>query len=368
MPDVADTLLAWRQERQALMRGLPAAAYMDEEIFRREGDTVFKKTWVFVAFRHEFTKTGDVQPVEVGGRPIFIVRQRDGGIAAFHNACRHRCLQLVDAPGNVGSLIRCPYHAWAYGLDGALRSAPYFGGTDHQPPKGFSAAEHGLVPVRCAVWEDWIFVNLSGDAEPFESYAAPLIRRLEGIDFRDLVPVATLDFGEVAANWKFLMENFIEPYHVQFVHPKTTDQPLTDHQTFIEGNCLGSLVDLPADFGGMDALAVSSRYLTLFPIFILGRYVPDQLGVYLNQPLGPGRTRQKRVIYRTDGVLPPADEVEAVKRLWWAVHKEDHAICERMQLGRASPVAETGGLLSPFWEDSVRAFQELVVDRLTGQV
>ena len=219
--------------------------------------------------------------------------------------------------------------------------------------------------MRVHVWHDWIFVNLSGDAPAFEDYAEPLINRLEGIDFSKVQPIGMLEFGEVSTNWKFIMENFIEPYHVQFVHSSTTNQPLNDHYTIVDGNCLGSAVDLKEEVGTSGSLGVSSRYLTLFPNFILGRYFPDQIGVYLNIPLGPGRMIQKRALYTTEGQQLSQDEIEELKQLWWDVHKEDHEMCERLQLGRSSPVAEQGGVLSPHWEDSVRAFQELVANQVT---
>ena len=129
--------------------------------------------------------------------------------------------------------------------------------------------------------------------------------------------------------------------------------------------CLGSAVDLDDSDQVEGSLSVSSRYLTLFPNFIIGRYFPDQLGVYLGVPVDSGHTTQKRVIYTTEGQSLSATEIEELKQLWWDVHKEDHAICERMQLGRESPVAENGGLLSPHWEDSVRAFQTMIAVAVT---
>ncbi len=228
-----------------------------------------------------------------------IVRDDAGEIAGFQNVCRHRCLTLVVEKKNVGKLIRCPYHAWAYDLKGNLRATPHFGGTDKHVFAGFNPAEHGLAPVRVHQWNDWIFVNLDGKAAPFEEYAAPLISRLTGIDLTKVDPFAVLDFGEIATNWKFIMENFIEPYHVQFVHSSTTDQPLSDHYTIVDGRCLGSAVDLKAEDTGAASLAVSSRYLALFPNFILGWYFPDQMGVYLNIPLEAGKTAQKRAMYTT---------------------------------------------------------------------
>ena len=365
MPSDIAGLLSCFWQNDGPAHGLPPAAYTDEAFWQIECDTVFAEGWVCAGFAHEIAQPGDVMPVTLAGRPLLLVRNGRGEIGAFHNICRHRCLKLVDEPKNVGKLLRCPYHAWAYDLDGALRAAPHFGGPDRQWPEGFDPADSGLLPVRVAVWHDWIFVNLDGKATAFEHYAAPLFRRLEGIDFAKVEPVATLDFGEVAPNWKFIMENFIQPYHVQFVHMTTTDQPLMDHTTFVDGPCLGSAVDLEAESGTSGSLAVSSRYLTLFPTFILGRYFPDQIGVYLNLPLGAGRTLQKRAIYSTEGQRLSEPEIEGLKKLWWDVHKEDHAMCERLQLGRSSPAAEDGGLLSPHWEDSVRAFQELVARAVT---
>ena len=345
--------------------GLPPEAYTGDGFWQAECESVLKNNWVCAGIAHELKETGDVVPVTVAGQPILLVRNVAGEITAFHNVCRHRCLTLVEEPGNVGKLIRCPYHAWAYDLAGNLKASPHFGGTNQHDTEGFDRESKGLVPVRTHVWQDWIFVNLSGNAPEFEDYAAPLISRLEGIDFAKLNPIGILDFGVIETNWKLIMENFIEPYHVQFVHASTTDQPLEDHYTIIDGNCMGSAVDLKEESGTAGSLGVSSRYLTLYPNFIVGRYFPDQMGVYLNIPISPTQMMQKRVLYTTEGQDLTADEVEGLKKLWWDVHKEDHEMVERMMKGRASPVAADGGLLSPVWEDSVRAFQEKIVADLT---
>ncbi len=346
-----------------LTHGLPAMAYTDADFFQLEQEKLFPDSWMCVAYAHDLPKTGDVSPVEVAGRPILLVRNADGDIGAFQNVCRHRCMKLVDAPKNVGKLLKCPYHAWSYDLLGKLRSAPHFGGIDNQTPENFNFDDHGLVPVPCGTWGHWVFVNLNGNAGALSDHVAPLANRLNGVDLSDLKLVGVLDFGEVDTNWKFLMENFIEPYHVPVVHSSTTDQPLADHYVVNDGTCLGSAVDIDRAEGvegRAGSLNVSSRYLTLFPNFVLGRYFPDQLGVHVNLPVASGKTRQYRAIYKTDGVEPCEQEGQALKKLWWDVHKEDHEMCERLQQGRASAVAAEGGVLSPCWEISVRRFQELV--------
>ncbi len=351
----------------ALARGLPREAYTSEAFFAAENERLFAKAWVFAGFAHELEKPGDAVPVTVAGQPMMLLRDRGGEVRAFHNVCRHRGALLVDAPGNVGRVITCPYHAWAYGLDGALRTTPHFAGPDRHDHPGLDRACTGLVPVRVALWQDWIFVNPSGTACEFADFIAPLARRLESVDLAHMTAVATVDLGEVRTNWKFLMENFIEPYHVQYVHKTTTEQPLADHATLIDGHCLGSVVEISnkdarkgGGKGGGETLAVDSWYLTLFPNFVLGRYHPDQIGVHLNEPIAPDRTRQRRVIYHTgEGALSP-EAVDGLARLWRKVHQEDHAICERLQRGRASSATADGGVLSPHWEDSLARFQDLV--------
>ncbi|WP_432471507.1 aromatic ring-hydroxylating oxygenase subunit alpha [Amphritea sp. HPY] len=357
------------KESGPLKTGLPPSAYTDEKFWEAEKAKLFPASWVLVGFAHEMAKSGDTVPVTVGDSPLILVRNQDGSIKAFHNVCRHRCLKLVDSPQNVGRLLKCPYHAWAYGLDGALRSTPYFGGEEpNSVPEGFDPQEHGLKEVQCAVWYDWIFVNVSGDAQPFDEFVAPLKNRLDGLDFEKAKLVGVIDLGIVDTNWKFLMENFIEPYHVQFVHSSTTDQPLIDHYIVDDGHCQGSAVDLDDENEGGDGsgntLAVSSRYLTLFPTFVFGRYFPDQMGVHLNIPVGPGKTLQRRAIYMTDGTELDTESAEKLKQLWIDVHKEDHEVCIRLQEGRKSTVAD-GGVLSTHWESSVRNFQEQVLEAVS---
>ena len=348
--------------------GLPSTAYASEEFFALENAKLFHHSWVFVGFAHELAQPGDAIPVSVAGRPLLLVRNGAGEIKAFHNVCRHRCLKLVDEACNVGPVLRCPYHSWTYSLDGELKLTPYFGGLEpRQVPEGFDRTSRGLVPVRFALWHDWIFVNLSDSGPDFDDFVAPLARWLRDIDFERVKHMVTLDFGEVRANWKLLMENFIEPYHVQFVHSKTTEQPLQDHYTINEADCLGSAIDIsrtPGESTRDDNLSVSSRYLTLFPNFVLGRYFPDQIGVHLNIPVSADRTYQRRAIYATGADPMSAAEVEKLAKLWHKVHKEDHAMCERLQAGRASDIAMDGGVLSPAWENSVRSFQGLIVDAL----
>jgi len=350
----------------AVMRGLPREAYLDEAYMRRENERLFARRWVFVAYAHELAKPGDLQPIAVAGQPVLLLRGKDGAIRAFHNVCSHRGAKLVENAACGKRNIVCPYHAWCYDLEGRLTAAPHFGGF-RQEAAGFDRATHGLKPIACALFHDWIFVNLDGQAPTFADYAAPLEEAMVGLDFSKLTPVAKIDLGVVKANWKFLMENFIEPYHVPIVHHSTTEQPLDEHYNIVNGLCLGSAVDIARQATNgerANTLAVSSRYLTLFPNFVMGVYAPDQLGVHLNVPLGPGTTQQYRVIYQFAGEPWSETQVAGLRQLWYRVHKEDHAIVERLQAGRQSTATADGGVLSPYWETSLYEFQRLVRDSL----
>ena len=345
--------------------GLPAKSYTDNDFWKIECDTVLSNGWLFVGFVHEFKKVGDVQPIFIAGKPILIVKNENDEIKAFHNVCSHRCLKLVNEKKNTGKLIRCPYHAWSYDLQGNLKAAPHIGGINNHKPKGFNFKEHGLKSIRVHIWNDWIFVNLNGKAKKFLEYAKPLFSKFKDLDFNKLKYTATLDFGKINTNWKFLIENFIEPYHVQFVHKTTTNQPLKDHYTIVDGMCYGSGVDVKEeDSKNSKALSVSSKYLSLFPNFIIGTYYPNQVGVYLNIPINPNTTIQKRIIYTVDGSKMSKEDIDITKKIWWSVHKEDHEMCERLQEGRSSPASNEGGLLSPHWEDGVKAFQKLIIQSM----
>lgn len=369
---MTDPLDSFRNQQAAVKHGLPGFVYTSNEFHQVENRTLFPNNWVFAGFAHQISRVGDVQPVSVGGMPIFLIRNDNGEVAAFHNACRHRCLKLIDQPGNVGNLIQCPYHSWVYNLMGELKAAPWFGGRDRKPPPDFSLQANSLLPVRCEIWHDWIFVNLDGQAEEFDQFIAPLKNQLNDLPMDQIEPVAMMDLGIVKTNWKLLMENFIEPYHVQFVHKTTTSQPLIDHHTIIDRHCLGSACHIekvpekvPGEDPGVDTsttLAVTSHYLTLFPNFVLGTYAPDQVGVHLNIPVSVNQTRQFRAIYVHRNSDMTAQQIENLKKLWYDVHREDHAMCERLQLGRESTVAQGGGWLSPCWEDSVYRFQQLVAE------
>ena len=160
--------------------GLPNEAYVSDAFAEWEQDVLLARTWACIGTGRRVPEVGDAMPLEFAGLPLFMLRGRDGEVNVFHNVCSHRGMMLMDKPTRTRGAIRCPYHSWTYDLDGSLRSTPMIGGTDSHTCEGFERAKHGLKPVRTATWFDAVFVNLSGDAEPFETFIAPVAKALEG--------------------------------------------------------------------------------------------------------------------------------------------------------------------------------------------
>ena len=109
----------------ALVHGLPGEAYVSAGFMQIENASLFSNNWIFVGYAHQLNRAGDVRPIQVAGLPLFLLRNQQGEIVAFHNVCRHRNLKLIDSEGNCGKLIRCPYHSWSYDLCGAQERPVY---------------------------------------------------------------------------------------------------------------------------------------------------------------------------------------------------------------------------------------------------
>src|SRR5262245_23951485 len=199
-------------------RGLPAPAYTSPEFFALERERVFRRHWLSVAFAHDVAAPGDAVPIEAAGVPLVLARGGDGAIRAFHNVCRHRGSAVLSGPVKGQPTLRCPYHGWAYGLDGRLRATPLWDGQRVTPRDALPRDELGLVPVRCAVFADVVFVDLSSTAPPLDQLTAPLRARWAPYATDDLRLALDVP-GEIAANWKLGIEGALENYHEAFVHP-----------------------------------------------------------------------------------------------------------------------------------------------------
>lgn len=355
---------------------LPNLAYTCDDFYALEQNTVFRDNWVFAGFRHEFDKIGDMLPCEVAGQPVVLVLAAADEIRAFHNVCRHRGAQLVTEARN-GKKFVCPNHSWSYALDGKLIARPHFHGGEKHDVNRESCHRADLALVRCATWHDWIFVNLSGDAEDFDNAIEPISRHLGDHDFSELRYCDSLQF-DIAANWKLAIENFIEPYHVFSCHPWLNDFVGMDERVApgfegrvlscgyefratdpARGGALPWFPELPADKQNR------GDWYVLFPNFAFEIF-PDQVDVFIATPRGPTRCRETIALYFVgEGAHAPryADARAHVIKNWNDLNHEDIGIIERMQVGRASDGFD-GGVLSPYWDPVQQHFARLMTQAI----
>ncbi len=357
--------------------GLPGVAYTDRDFFDAERDLTFSRNWVCAGVAGDVPAPGHQTPIEIAGIPLLLVQGADGVIRAFHNICRHRGAQLVAAPTE-GRAVVCPYHAWSYALDGTLLRTPSFCGPGVHGHDGFDPAAHGLRRVRCETWGPLIFVNLDMDAAPLGDLLAPLKARWAGYDFGLLRAGGGLRF-ELAANWKLAIENFVERYHLPFVHPQLNSVSsvkhtlhITDGERFVG---VGSRNFAPPPvtpahplptFPGLDADALKrAEYVELFPNVMIGVHA-NHVYAFIIQPVAVDRTVERfEFFFIGDAAMRPEFSAARAQMidLIALVNGEDIDIVQRLQIGCRSP-AMSGSVFSPVMEDTTHKFQKIVVERL----
>ena len=188
--------------------GMPNWFYTSPEAILEEKRKIFSPNWVGIGFGKDVPEPGDVKPVEFLGDPFIISHGRDGQIRVFHNACRHRGVKLVQEAGKTTGLLRCPYHAWCYSTEGALKQTPYVGGPGIHEHETIDKSQLGLVEVRSHTHLDVVFVNISGDAEPFEVYFKDILERWKEFDKPIYHGGEESSFKlQVETNWKLAVEN-----------------------------------------------------------------------------------------------------------------------------------------------------------------
>lgn len=190
---------------------LPAWCYTSQAVYQRELERIFRRTWICLGHENQAAQPGDYFPFELAGVPLIIARDLAGTLHAFVNQCRHRGSRIVETRGN-GRFLKCPYHAWAYAMDGSLAGTPLV-----EEDAGFAKADYPLLEVRLELWAGLMWVNLDADAPGLMDYLGDLPGRCAPWRPEELVCTYRREYA-VAANWKLYYENFNESYHVPFVH------------------------------------------------------------------------------------------------------------------------------------------------------
>ena len=327
---------------------LPAEAYADASVLRWEMEHFFDGSWVCVGRSQDLQNAGDRRAVSLGHERALLVRDGGGKLRAFYNVCRHRGHELMEVGETAsGRFVRCPYHAWAYGLDGSLKGAPGYAGV-----AGFDRADYPLVPVRIAEWQGWVFANASGDAVPFEEHVGNLGDLIGNHGSGELVTAARQDY-EVEANWKILVENYHECYHCPSIHPElckvSPPKSGEDHES--RGAWVGGSMELEehADTMSLTGQSFAPRlphlaegqerevyYYQIFPNLLISPH-PDYVLTHRLTPVAPDRTHVEcEWLFSREALASEGFDPSYATEFWHITNGQDWRACEAVQRGVSS--------------------------------
>jgi glycine betaine catabolism A len=363
----------------SLVPTLPGSWYTDPGVFAREQEAIFERQWLCAARSADIPGPGQFTVAQADSESILIVRQRDGGLRAFLNVCRHRGARVcLEASGQTTRYLRCPYHAWSYELDGRLAAAPNLA---RMPDVDRDA--YGLLPVALREWLGYAWVCLAAQPPSFEdTVIGAATARLGGPEAIDAYAPGDLAVGrrityDVAANWKLIVENFMECYHCAPIHPELTSmlpefaggyaaQYYVGHGAAFADRAAGFTIDGGAGFGRLPGLADDQdrRYyaVTIRPqVFI--NLVPDHVILHRMVPLAADRTTVICDWLFDAGVVAAGHDVSRSVELFDRVNRQDFAACARTQPSMSSRAYRNGGVLVPS-EHHIADFHSWVRDQL----
>ena len=383
---IAD-LLAQRQPGYSLPRDF----YVDEDMFRADMKAVYETDWLFACSATEIPRPGDYLTLQVGDNPIVVLRNRDGGIAAFHNTCRHRGSKLCLKDKGRANRLVCPYHQWVYELDGSLIHA-------RQMPEGFDTTQHSLTPVHVELICGMVYICLADTPPSLHRFRAGVTPYIAP-HMPDRTKVAFTSTIVEEANWKLVIENNRECYHCAANHPELLvsmvefalpDDPqvagrfqaLMDRSTS-RWDALG-LPHQPADGGNefrcirlpfnencisftMDGTSACKKLLADFTEPDLGSVrmfrVPNNWNHFLSDhiihfrvlPISANRTELRTTwLVHEDAVEGVDYDVEHLTAVWLATNSEDGLLAENNHRGilsrayRPGPYAPSEFMLNHF--------------------
>lgn len=363
----------------SLIKTLPGSTYVDPAIFEQEQIRILEEMWFCVVRSADLTKPGDFKTVQVGRENILVTRSRDKSIKAFLNVCKHRGARVcVEESGSVARNFQCPYHAWTYGLDGKLVAAPNL-----TKMPDIDRVEYGLTNVHVREWLGYVWVCLAENPPSFEEdVQGAIIERLGDAESIDLYDIEHLELGrrinyDVKANWKLIIENFMECYHCATIHPELTEvlpefadgfaaQYFVGHGAEFGGEVKGFTVD---GSEGLDKLPGvdddhDRRYyaITVRPTVFIN-LVPDHVIIHRMFPLAADRTLVECDWLYLPSVVESGKDVTKSVELFHRVNQQDFDACERTQLGMGSRSYRYGGVLVPS-EHHIGEFHEWCLAKL----
>ena len=189
--------------------------YVDLDILDLEWDKLWRDTWLLAGLLSDVREPGDFFVFDLGREQVLVTRTSNGDVQGFYNVCQHRGNRLVTEERGHTSAFRCAYHAWTYNIDGELHIVPY----EERFTQDLDCERLALRKVHTATWGGFVFVHLGEKPEPLLDFLGPVAHMLDPYRFEHMVLVEdqTVHLG---CNWKAVIDNFSELYHVDFLHPQ----------------------------------------------------------------------------------------------------------------------------------------------------
>jgi phenylpropionate dioxygenase-like ring-hydroxylating dioxygenase large terminal subunit len=190
--------------------------YLSRDYLEREWENMWTKTWLFAGLASDVGATGDYFLFNIRHESIIVTRTQSGEISAFYNVCKHRGNRLIPTTELFGTVksFRCAYHAWTYDLDGRIKSVP----DQHRFSKGIPTEKLSLKQLPLAEWHGLIFISLNDDPIPFDEFMGPMTEQIAPYHMEKMTLVSDQSCSH-ECNWKAMLDNFAELYHVDYIHP-----------------------------------------------------------------------------------------------------------------------------------------------------
>ena len=367
------------QPAASLLNTLPGSFYCDPGVFGREQRMIFERMWFCAIRSDEIAEPGSFRVASVGGESVLIVRNKDGEPRAFLNVCRHRGARLcAEESGQVRRNLRCAYHAWTYDLDGRLVAAPNL-----VTMPDLDRDEHGLIRVGLREWLGYVWVCVASQPPSFaDTVIADVTARLGDAQAVERYRTEALVIGrrisyDVQANWKLIIENFMECYHCATIHPELTRvlpefakgyaaQYYVGHGAEFADWAQAFTVTGDGGFGQLPSVAPEQerRYfaVTVLPQVFLN-LVPDHVIAHRMFPLAVDRTRVVCDWLFGPDVIESGKDVNPSVELFDRVNRQDFEACELTQLSMGSRAYRDGGVLVPS-EHHIAQFHDWVTAQL----
>ncbi len=348
MTDLIEAVIECGRQPLGEATSLPFAAYSDPDLFALECERIFRRDWIPVCAEASLRNPGDYLALDLANDPVVVLRASDGELRALSNVCRHRGTPIAERGFGENLKLVCPYHAWKYDECGRLRGVPHAGSVDVDRDR------HALPSFAVDVWGGIVFIHLGPDPKPLSERLAGLDASLADYDLDRFDSILTAGAEEVwDANWKAVLENGMESYHVFKVHPQSLEPELaTRNHSYLAGGdgwCLtpGERTnEAPAaGYGGLTDFARRHYVVTAVPPCLYGGLLAEVWILVFVHPIGPEQTRVSMAVLvpsgREEDFFTSPFGIESAG----TVGSEDREICERLQRGMKSRASGPGQLV-----------------------